>query len=445
MVGSTWEGLERHNKASALAQALRPAVAVFVLDGCRPDYLTRTKTRTISLMAEEGVVVHDCRTVFPSLTSPSHTTLVTGLYPRKHGIATGFRLSCDGRHTEEIPMMSYNGRSIAELAKPSGFITGSVEEFALFTRGADLYVHVPSHGVDEVLKFTRLAIDAKRPRLLYVVFFAVDDAGHLSGPRSNKVDRVIKEIDDALAQIIGAFEKVNQTAKPMYVLTSDHGMTSISHDISGELDAAVDRVREGIPTRFLGRIAQVFPRDESEKMEVVRSISGVRGVDAILEADELRALNSAGEHEPWVIASLSSGYSCFQGEARRMRGHHGGLEEEETRVPLLLYAPGGRPERLPFAETVNVAPTVAANIGLPAVDFDGGPLVRSSKSTRRSGDELKRHLTGAERSYRKCVELVRTSSRLKKEWASGALSDREFSTESRSAARALREASLRRA
>src|SRR5437762_7656917 len=61
-------------------------VVVISLDGLRPDAITTTFAPTLLRIAKEGAATATAETQFPSLTLPSHTSMVTGLTPEHHGI-----------------------------------------------------------------------------------------------------------------------------------------------------------------------------------------------------------------------------------------------------------------------------------------------------------------------------------------------------------------------
>lgn len=61
-------------------------VIVLVCDGLRPDLVTPTLTPTLSRLCAEGVVGADHHAVFPSMTRVNVSSVVTGVYPAKHGI-----------------------------------------------------------------------------------------------------------------------------------------------------------------------------------------------------------------------------------------------------------------------------------------------------------------------------------------------------------------------
>src|SRR5204863_83532 len=65
-----------------------PARILFLIaDGFRSDYVEWYKPPNIQRLIAEGTRVTEVRNVFPTVTTPNMTSLVTGSYPRTTGIA----------------------------------------------------------------------------------------------------------------------------------------------------------------------------------------------------------------------------------------------------------------------------------------------------------------------------------------------------------------------
>jgi len=61
------------------------------IDGMRPDYVTQADSHGLRIPAlralmKAGAYATGVRGVLPTVTYPSHTTLLTGVSPSKHGI-----------------------------------------------------------------------------------------------------------------------------------------------------------------------------------------------------------------------------------------------------------------------------------------------------------------------------------------------------------------------
>src|ERR1700688_986815 len=78
--------------ANGLAQEQAPPLLVMIsVDGMRPDYITEAdahgaKVPNLRRFLKEGAYAEGGVGVVPTVTYPSHTTLVTGVWASKHGI-----------------------------------------------------------------------------------------------------------------------------------------------------------------------------------------------------------------------------------------------------------------------------------------------------------------------------------------------------------------------
>jgi arylsulfatase A-like enzyme len=107
--------------------------------------------------------------------------------------------------------------------------------------------------------------------------------------------------------------------------------------------------------------------------------NGVRGFDAAV-ASLLEELKAKGYLDDAVVA-ITGDHGESLGE-HGLWGHENGLHEEVTRVPFLLinygYEPRGRLDAAPFPAQVDIAPTILAEVGLPAPATWSGVAMQSA-------------------------------------------------------------------
>jgi predicted AlkP superfamily pyrophosphatase or phosphodiesterase len=115
------------------AQAQQPdtshRVLLISIDGLRPEFYTDSvhwPAPTLQAMARSGVSAPAVQTVFPSVTYPAHTTLVTGAWPGRHGILGNIDVDSLGN---EVPAAEYSriqAPTIWELAHSKGMRTAAI-------------------------------------------------------------------------------------------------------------------------------------------------------------------------------------------------------------------------------------------------------------------------------------------------------------------------------
>ncbi len=96
-------------------------VAIFVVDGLRPDSINERDTPTIARLRREGAEYTNSHSIFPTVTRLNAATLVTGTYPMHHGIVANSmfvggvneRAPFDtGDYTQLLKLEAATGRAI---------------------------------------------------------------------------------------------------------------------------------------------------------------------------------------------------------------------------------------------------------------------------------------------------------------------------------------------
>ncbi|OJT08147.1 hypothetical protein TRAPUB_943 [Trametes pubescens] len=234
----------------------RKSALIVSIDGLRADYLDRGLTPHLLAISKDGLRAKSMKPVFPTLTFPNHWALMTGLYAESHGIvANNFWDPSTGRefHYNRIDA-SWNsswwyGEPMWETAERAGVVTANLMwPGPPETRtGTSPTYFVPwkdkvSLGtkLDQILSWIDLPLE-KRPQFIMAYEPSLDQAGHLAGPKSSLVNKVLKQVDIFARDLHDAIEARNLTDIFDIVFVSDHGMTDMSHpelvyvdDILGE-------------------------------------------------------------------------------------------------------------------------------------------------------------------------------------------------------------------
>ena len=79
---------------------LTPKVLLIGIDGVRPDVLAEVPTPNIDALAAAGWYTAEARTTTPSVSGPSWSSMLTGVWPGKHGVTNN---SFTGRNYAQYP------------------------------------------------------------------------------------------------------------------------------------------------------------------------------------------------------------------------------------------------------------------------------------------------------------------------------------------------------
>ena len=78
----------------------KPKVLLIGIDGVRPDVLAEVSTPNIDALKRKGAFTDRTRTTVPSVSGPSWSSMLTGVWPDKHGVIDN---QFDGRRYDKYP------------------------------------------------------------------------------------------------------------------------------------------------------------------------------------------------------------------------------------------------------------------------------------------------------------------------------------------------------
>jgi predicted AlkP superfamily pyrophosphatase or phosphodiesterase len=232
-------------------------------------------------MLRDGAHAAGVRGVLPTVTYPSHTTILTGVWPARHGIYSNTTFGPLGKnlggwywYSEDIHVPT-----LWQAAANSGLTVGSVSwpvsvsapgvrylipEFWRATTRDDLKLlrAVSSPGLlaelqeklglyivnlDDAIagdrqrtRYASAILREKRPEFMTVHLAALDHLEHLTGPFSPESDATLEQIDGMLGELEDAMHASYPNA--VICVVSDHGFTRTDH----RLHIMVPFVNEGL-------------------------------------------------------------------------------------------------------------------------------------------------------------------------------------------------------
>lgn len=335
----------------------RPAdhVVLISIDGLRPEFYLDPSWPAPMLqhLATTGSYAETVRGVFPSVTYPSHTSMVTGALPVRHGIYYNTPFEPDGATGRwyweadgiQVP-------TLWDAARDAGYRT-AVFSWPVSV-GADVDWLIPEVWPlddSDPVEFTkghstpglfeeiereatgRLTVDnftlhhitredragsaaayllgAKKPELMLVHFIATDHFQHEDGRDSLRVRLSVAAVDRAVAQIVEAADLHGLRDRTAFVITGDHGHVDLHTKLApnvwlrdaGFVPPAGDDGSRGdwravFHTTGSSAFLQLRDPDDAEAVDEVRATlnalpAGVRELFRLVERPELDALGAA--------------------------------------------------------------------------------------------------------------------------------------------------------
>lgn len=216
-------------------------VIVVVLDGLRPDAITRFGLPRLGALLPITAHTLDGRTVEPSTTAAVLASLFTGVGPTVHGIRHehGMLPSLLKRLTPLPRLLARHRQPMVGYmrALPFGFRTVGT------TLAARLGVRARFEGHDaaSILAAARSALQRARRGVVYLHWPDADEAGHAEGWMSAGYARAAERIDISVGRLLDATDVLHDP-EAVIVLLADHGgggTVSDDHDSNHPEDVTI--------------------------------------------------------------------------------------------------------------------------------------------------------------------------------------------------------------
>ncbi len=380
--------------AFLVAPGLAPArpLLLISIDGLRPGDVLEADRRGLKVpnlrrMVREGASATGVTGVLPTLTYPSHTTLLTGVAPARHGIV--------GNTTFDPRQINYGGwfwyaqdqkaRTLWDAAHDAGLTTANVhwpvsvgaraltwnlpqiwrsghEDDAKLLKAlaspglVDELEHdcgrAYAQGIDESVDgdenraaFAADLIARHKPGFVTVYLAGLDHQEHATGPGSSEANAVLERID----AVVGKLRDAELAAHPdaAVAVVSDHGFAPTDTEVNffrAFIDAGLITLDgegkvsgwDAMPWSSGGSVAIVLARrDDSALRDKVRALVAKLSADPeariakVLDAAQIVAAGGNPQADFYLDLSAGAVASPFAGASApfvrpaRVKGMHG--------------------------------------------------------------------------------------------------------------------------
>ena len=435
---------------TAAPQAVQPRrdayVVMISIDGLIPEYYTAPaplglSVPTLTEMKLNGAYAEGVEGIYPTVTYPAHTTLITGVRPALHGIYQNriFEAPTD-EQTGEWYWFSKDLKTetLWSMAKRAGLVTANVGWPV--TAGAEIDYSMPEikdpkenpptakrtlqystpgliekaiaamASSDKTTDGRRTAvaeyvIQTYKPNLLLVHLLDLDGAHHTYGPRSPEALKTAERMDAYVARIIEATRKAGTFDKTTFFLISDHGFAPVVKKFEPNVALAKAKLitldASGKPTDWkaaawpAGGSCAIVLKDANDKAATAKKVTALFSemlqhdggpINRVLSQDEIKKLGAVPT--AYLMLDAAPGFAFGEElsgpeihEAKNYRGTHGQLPTRaEMRSSLIVYGAGARlGAKVVLARMIDIGPTAAAILGLRFENAEGTPMAELIK------------------------------------------------------------------
>jgi predicted AlkP superfamily pyrophosphatase or phosphodiesterase len=386
------------------------------------------KVPTLRGIVEHGAYSPGVRTVFPAMTYPAHATMVTGVNPGTHGITSNLAWDPLGKNGRGLRWYAQDIRvpTLWQLARARGLrtalvswpvavgavATAQVPEYWAASTSEDIklmrVLATPRGILDEVARrfpnfpvlyttrgtpdeaLTDVAvslIETRRPHLVLLHIYQVDHWQHEKGLSSPEANAAIENADHQIARVIEAGQRAGVWKETALVVVSDHGFAPISQ-----------RVRPGVLLRENGLItldesggvgewkavvvaeggsAFLYVKDKNDEktrdllLKTFLPLAGQpkSGIGRVFTHEQIAELG--GDPEAFLALEGAPGFGMapeYTGDyifpSTQLATHGYAPDRVDMQSSLLVYGPPIGTGEIDHARLIDLAPTLAAWLGL---------------------------------------------------------------------------------
>jgi predicted AlkP superfamily pyrophosphatase or phosphodiesterase len=424
-----------------MAASAHPVLMISI-DGLRSKDVIDAPARGLNLphlraMMTQGTYADGVRDMLPSITYPNHTTLVTGVAPALHGIASNPTFDPTGKDLDswywyaqdvKVPSLfdAVHGAGKVTLSFGWPVTTGSLsitdnepEYWRAYTPNDIKVIRaVSTPGLAERItaltgipfaqtvgvtvaadaaraKAAAALIAADHPHFSALHLSSLDETEHQTGPGTPESHANLEALDTTVGELVAAARK----AEPDLVvaLVSDHGFAPISHEMNlgvAFAEAGLMTVENGKVTSWLAApwyaagsslIILANPEDMAVKAKVRALLAKLEsdprnGIAAVIDRADIAQRGGAKDADFWV--NYAPGYKAGKALTGALvtpsteKGTHGYFPEwDAMRSTFLITGPGiAHGKNLGEIDMRDIAPTVAKILDVKLPTATGKPL-----------------------------------------------------------------------
>lgn len=401
-------------------------VVLITLDGSRPDFYLDTSWHAVNIrqLLKEGTYANGVNSVFPTMTYPSHTTIITGVQPVKHGIYYNSVFEPTGS-TGKIYWQdsSIKVPTLWTAAQKKGLKSAAI--FWPVSAAAPVMYNFPdvgSAGEKERIAFSKPAgllqdfkdnvfhdtsridygqdtntarmasyiIKKDKPNLMLIHFFGIDHFEHEEGRDGQKVRNAVYVADLGVGMIINALKDAGIWNETVLIVTGDHGFNNVTTSVNPNVwlmkaGLITDVKKDDWKAQFnsVGGSTYLYLKDKNDKQTLSKVIEILfnlpdeqKKLFRIINRNQLNAIGANSE-VALALSGINGGSfgGTFTGDAVKpgKGGSHGSFPDtHDIQTGFVAHGPGIKKGGvIPVMNLRDIAPIIAKLLRFPFPSADG--------------------------------------------------------------------------
>ena len=255
---------------------------ILSIDGLRPDAISLAPMPNLINLMDSGAYTLSAQTIYPSSTLPAHTSMLSGLCPKNHGVNWNDYIPENGyaqvtdifdiAHAAGMQTVMYVGKEkLRQITEPSS---------------TDIFTYINDR---DLIIIERLLADFPQDfRQMFIHFPTADGMGHMYGWLSGEQLSVLYRADQALGNLLAELDAKGLREETLIIVTSDHGGHDTTHGSSMSEDMTIPWIAAGAGIQSVQLTTQV------ETVDTAATVAFVLGLPIPAEWDGVPVYEAFG-------------------------------------------------------------------------------------------------------------------------------------------------------
>ncbi len=393
---------------------------------------------TLRKLAREGAFAPRMQGSNPTVTWPSHTSMITGVPPAKHGVLyNGMAMRQGPNKPPKVEQWRnktemVKAPTVYDLAFKAGLTTAEVDWVAIFNAPTVTWSFPELPGIEGKVEKEMIAaglvtskeietfrganitwrdyiwteaaayILAKhRPNLMMYHPLNLDSTHHRYGPRTLASAGGLEYADKLVARLVEAVRTAGMLDRTTFVVVADHGFRTVQKHINTNVKLRENGLISGAGAEIRcdawaipeGGTAMLYVTDIAKRAQLVPKLkqmfADVEGIASVHDSADFKTLGmplpAEYDQMPDIVLAAKPGYA-FSGAADgkvitpvaagTTPGSHGYVASDaDMDIFMIAWGNGIKPgTRVGSIRNVDIAPTVARMLGLKMENVEGRVL-----------------------------------------------------------------------
>ncbi len=224
---SSFHESSSQNESSEIVKTNEQRVVIIGIDGAGHSF-NESNTPHIMEIFKDYAYTNEALSANPTISAQSWGSLLTGVAPTLHEFTNASIASTKNQIYLNYPSIFLKTKEAYPNATLASFCNWNPINYGIIEDHIQVHKETSNNDDDLAEKIINYLVE-NDPKLLFVQFDSVDEAGHAYGYQSDAYFSALKNLDENVQAIFHRLSTLNRLEDTLFIVTTDHGGIGQGH------------------------------------------------------------------------------------------------------------------------------------------------------------------------------------------------------------------------